>query len=75
MDVLSLIIAVIAVAAFMRTGGIREFKHPVQALGSTTDSVRARTADVLNRLEPLVRGTARPTPSEPSAPPTRAHTR
>lgn len=60
MEVLTLIIAVvalvIAVAAFVRTGGIRELKGQVQTLSSTTDSVRDRTADALNRLEHLVRG-------------------
>ena len=68
MEVLSLVIAVIAlviaVAAFMRTGGVRELKHQVQALSSTTDSVRDRTADALNRLEQLVRGKERPKPDE-----------
>lgn len=79
MEVLSLIIAVIAlaiaVAAFMRTGGVRELKHQVQTLSSTTDSVRDRTADALNRLEQLVRGKERPKPGEPSEPPTRADMR
>jgi len=60
MEILSLIIAVIAlliaIAAFMRTGGVSEMKRQVQALSSTTDSVRDRTADALNRLEQLVRG-------------------
>jgi len=79
METLALIIAVIAlviaVAAFMRTGGVRELKHQVQTLNSTTDSVRDRTADALNRLEQLVRGKERSKPDEPSAPPTRADTR
>lgn len=75
MDIPSLIIAVIAVAAFMRTGGVREQKHPVPALSATSHSVRARTADALDRLKPLVRGQARPKAGEPSAPPTRADTR
>jgi hypothetical protein len=79
MEILSLIIAVIAlliaVAAFMRTGGVLELKRQVQALSSTTDSVRDRTADALNRFEQLVRGKERPKPDEPSEPPTRADTR
>ena len=56
MEMLSLIIAVTTVAAFMRTGGVHELKHQVQALSSTTNSGRDRTADALNRLEQLVRG-------------------
>lgn len=79
METLSLIIAVIAlviaVAAFRRTGGLRELKRQVQALGSTTEFVRDRTADALNRLEQLVRGKERAKPDEPSEPSTRAGTR
>lgn len=69
MAVLSFIIAVIAlvvaVAAFKRTGGVGDLRHQVQTLSSTTDSVRTRTADALNRLEQLVRGKERPGPGEP----------
>jgi hypothetical protein len=79
MDLLSLIIVVIAlviaVAASIRTGGLRELKHQVQAPSSTTAFVRDGTADALNRLEPVVRGQGRPRPGEPSAPPTRTDTR
>jgi hypothetical protein len=75
MEILSLVIALIAlgfaVAAFRRTGGVGELKRRVQGLSSTTDSVRDRTADALNRLEHLVRGKERPKPDEPSEPPTR----
>lgn len=76
MEVLTLIIAlialVVAVAAFVRTGGIRELRGQVQAMSSTTDSVRDRTADALNRLEQLIRGKERGKPegeSGPSTPP------
>jgi hypothetical protein len=79
MDILSLIIAVVppvlAVAAFARTGGLRELKHHAQALSSTTASVRDRTADAPDRLEPLVRGNEPLKPGEPSAPPMRTDTR
>jgi uncharacterized protein YoxC len=79
METLSFIIAVIAlviaVAAFKRTGGVRELKRQVQGLNSTTDSMRDRTADALNRLEQLVRGKERPKPDEPSARPTRTDIR
>jgi hypothetical protein len=78
METLSFIIAVvalvIAVAAFKRTGGVRELKRQVQA-SSTTDSVRDRTADALSRLEQLVRGKERPKPDEPSERPTRTDIR
>jgi len=79
METLSFIIAVIAlviaVAAFKRTGGIQELKHQVQGLTSSTDSVRDRTADALNRLEQLVRGKERPKADEHSEPPNHADTR
>jgi hypothetical protein len=60
MEILSLIIAV---------------RRQVHSRHSTTDSVRDRTADALNRLEQLARGKERPKPGEPSEPPTRADTR
>jgi hypothetical protein len=64
MAILSFIISVIAlaiaIAAFKRTGGVHELKHQVQSLSSTTESVRDRTADALNRLEHFVRGRERP---------------
>lgn len=48
MEVVTLLISVvalvIAVAAFVRTGGIQEIRH-------TTGTVRDRTADLLDRLE------------------------
>src|SRR5436190_14740366 len=59
MATLALIIAVvalvIAIAAYRRTGGVGELQNQIQTLSSTTDSVRDRTADALNRLEQLVR--------------------
>ena len=76
MDVLALILAivalVIAVAAFSRTAGSRELKRQVQGLSATTESMRDRTADALNRLEHRVRGKERPTPDDRSDPPARA---
>jgi hypothetical protein len=76
MNVLALIIAVvalvIAVAALSRTGGVRELKRQVQGRSSTTESMRDRTADALNRLEQMVRGKERPKPDERSDSPTRA---
>jgi hypothetical protein len=52
MEVVTLLISVvalvIAVAAFVRTGGMQEIRH-------TTGTARDRTADVLDRLERLVR--------------------
>lgn len=72
MEILSLVIAVIAlvvaVAAFKRTGGVQDLKRQVQGLSSTTESVRDRTADALNRLEQRIRGRERAKPDEPDEP-------
>jgi len=73
MATLALIIAVvalvIAIAAYRRTGGVVELQNHIQTLSSTTDSVRDRTADALNRLEQLVRGGKdRPKPDDRSEP-------
>lgn len=79
MDILSLVIAVIAlvvaVAAFKRTGGVQELKRQVQGLSSTTESVRDRTADALSRLEQRIRGRERAKPDEPAEPPAPTDTR
>mgnify|MGYP001603217368 CR=1 FL=1 len=57
MEVLALIIAVIAlviaVASFVRTGGIREIKGQVQTLSSTTDSPDSPSQN-LSTLEDLL---------------------
>ncbi len=79
MAILALLIAVvalvIAIAAFRRTGGVGELQHQIQTLSSTTDSVRDRTADALNRLEQLVRGKERPKPDDRSEPSTHGEKR
>jgi hypothetical protein len=59
MEVVTLLISVlalaIAVAAFVRTGGIEEIRH-------STGTARDRTADVLDRLERLVRSSEEKSP-------------
>lgn len=60
MEALTLLIAlvalVIAVIAFQRTGGIKELRQKIETLSPRTDSVRDRTADILDRFEQVVRG-------------------
>lgn len=67
MEVFTLIIAVVAlvlaVVAFMRTGGIGDLRRRLDTLATTTGAARDRTADALDRLERLVRGREKP-PSE-----------
>jgi hypothetical protein len=59
MEVVTLLISVfalaIAVAAFVRTGGMQEIRH-------TTGTARDRTADLLDRLERVVRASEQRSP-------------
>jgi hypothetical protein len=68
MEILALIISIIAliiaIAAYHRAGGIAGLKKQTEILtnvGDTivkaTDSLRDKTADVLDRMEGAVRGT------------------
>jgi hypothetical protein len=67
MEVVTLIIAVvalvIAVMAFMRTGGMQDLRRQLETVSAKTETARDRTADILDRLEHLIRGKEKP-PSE-----------
>jgi len=60
MEFITFVIAVVALLiagiAFQRTGGIQELKRQVEASKFKSDSVRDRTADVLDKLGGVVRG-------------------
>ena len=60
MEGITLIIAIVALAigiiAFQRTGGIKELRQEVDNLNIRTETVRERTANVLNRFEKMLRG-------------------
>ena len=60
---IALVALVIAVIAFQRTGGIRELRQEVETLSSRSESMRERTANMLDRFEKVVRG------KKPTAPP------
>jgi len=69
---IALVALVIAVIAFQRTGGIKELRQEVDSLSSRTESVRGRTANLLDRFEQVVRGknkTAPPPSPEPDKEP------
>jgi len=70
MDIATLIIAVlalvIAVLAYIRTGGIEDLRSQVKAVGPATEALRTKTADALDRLEGVVRGSG--PPRSPSVP-------
>ena len=70
MDIATLIIAVlalvIAVLAYIRTGGVKDLRSQVKAVGPATEALRTKTADALDRLEGVVRGSG--PPRSPSVP-------
>jgi len=66
MEAITLLIAllalVISVIAFQRTGGIRELRQEVETLSSKSESMRDRTANVLDRFGQVVRGKSKTVP-------------
>ncbi len=62
MEAVTLIIAVVAlvlaVIAFVRTGG--DLRRQFEMLSSKTETARDKTADALDRLEQLIRGKGKP---------------
>jgi len=65
MTVVSLLISIaaliVAIIAYQRSGGsIEEMKKRVEELGITTESMRTKTADLLNSFEKKLRGEDKP---------------
>jgi len=61
MALLSLIISILALIvaylAYTKSGGsVEEMKRKVEDLGVTTESLRRKTADILENLEKKIRG-------------------
>lgn len=55
--IISIIALVIAYLAYTKSGGsIEEMKRKVEDLGVTTETLRNKTADILENLEKKVRG-------------------
>ena len=73
MEIVTLLIAVvalvIAVLAYIRTGGVQDLRAQVGSLDSVIDALRERTADTLDRLGNAVRGSPETTPPLTPAPP------
>jgi hypothetical protein len=55
---------VVATMAYARTGGIKDLRRQVDSLNSASESVREKTADVLSRMERLIRGREKADPEE-----------
>ena len=64
MEWVTLIFSVIALGfsiwAMKRTGGLKEMKKEIEAVSSLGESLRKKTADVLDRVEKKVRGNEKP---------------
>ena len=60
MEAVTLLIAVaalvLALIAFIRTGGMADMRQQIDSMGAKTESARDRTADALDRLERFIRG-------------------
>lgn len=55
--IVSIIALVFAYLAYRKSGGsVDELKKKVEDLGLTTETLRTKTADILNNLEKRVRG-------------------
>ncbi|MFQ5656479.1 MAG: hypothetical protein ACE5G5_02985 [Candidatus Methylomirabilales bacterium] len=69
MEIVSLVVAivalVVAVLAYIRTGGIQDLRRQVSTLGTSTEALRSKTADVLERLERTLRGSRQNPPPAP----------
>jgi len=70
MAVLSLLISIIALViaclAYTKGGGsIKEIKRRVEDLGATAETLRNRTADILETFEKKVRGEQRTSEAQP----------
>jgi hypothetical protein len=64
MEWVTLIISVIALGlsiwAIKRTGGLKEMKKEIESVSSLGESLRKKTADILDRVEKKVRGDEKP---------------
>lgn len=74
--ILSLIAIAMAYVALQRTGGLKDLKQQMDHLTSKTEDVakgaRETTADILHRLEHMVRGAeAQPSKKDENVPPPR----
>ena len=58
--IIALVALVLALIAFVRTGGIGDLRQQFDTLGSKTETARDKTADALDRIEHLIRGKGKP---------------
>jgi hypothetical protein len=67
---ISIAALIVACIAYQRSGGsLDEMKNKIEELGITTESLRAKTADLLNTIEKKLRGEDKPSNGSSSEPP------
>jgi hypothetical protein len=55
--IISILALIVAYLAYTKSGGsVEEMKRKVEDLGMTTESLRSKTADILENLEKKIRG-------------------
>jgi hypothetical protein len=55
--IISILALIVAYLAYTKSGGsVEEMKRKVEDLGMTTESLRSKTADILETLEKKIRG-------------------
>jgi hypothetical protein len=58
--IISIIALVLSIWAMKRTGGLKEMKKEIESVSSLGETLRKKTADVLDRVEKKVRGEETP---------------
>lgn len=68
MELLSLVLSIVALTlagmAFSRTGGMRDLRRQLDALGDKAESARELAANTINKIEDMVRGGEKSSSSE-----------
>ncbi|RLA81768.1 MAG: hypothetical protein DRG36_01080 [Deltaproteobacteria bacterium] len=53
--IISIIALILSIMAFQRTGGRDELKRQMESLSKATESLREKTADLLDKMEAALR--------------------
>jgi hypothetical protein len=64
--IISILALIVAYLAYTKSGGsVEEMKRKVEDLGVTTESLRRKTADILENLEKKIRGEEKKPENQP----------